>query len=67
MIELEIGGMGCDHCVHTVGQALAQVEGVQRVVEVRLDEGIAIVEGQPDPAALIAAVEEEGYTAEVRG
>lgn len=66
MIELEIGGMGCDHCAQTVAQALAGVEGVRRVLDVRLGDGIAIVEGQADPAALIAAVEEEGYTAEVR-
>ena len=66
MIELKIGGMSCQHCVHTVDQVLAAVEGVRQVVEVRLDDGTAIVDGEPDVAALIAAVEEEGYTAEVR-
>jgi len=67
MIELDIGGMSCEHCVRTVGQALAGVDGVHRVVEVRLEDGVAIVEGEAEISSLIAAVEEEGYTAEVRG
>lgn len=64
MIKLKVTGMSCDHCVRAVDQALAAVDGVDSVVEVSLDRGEAIVEGTPDPSALVAAIAEEGYTAE---
>jgi copper chaperone len=57
--------MTCQHCVAAVTKALGGVQGVTRVVEVDLDRGEALVEGTPDPASLCAAVEEEGYHAEV--
>jgi copper chaperone len=64
-IELKITGMTCDHCVHAATKALQNVPGVEKV-EVTLHPGAAVVQGQADPAALIAAVKEEGYEAEVR-
>ncbi len=63
MTKLKVEGMSCDHCVHTVTKALAGVPGVKKVVEVNLKSGEAIVEGQPDPEKLIAAVKQEGYQA----
>ena len=63
MIRLRIDGMSCDHCVRAVGEALGRVAGVRRVVEVSLDRGEAVLEGEVDPALLVAAVEEEGYKA----
>ena len=61
---LNIEGMTCDHCVHTVQQALSSVPGVQKA-EVDLAQKKASVTTQDDlnlPAA-IKAVEEEGYHA----
>lgn len=63
MIEMKIEGMSCGHCRQAVERALAAVAGVDRVVEVNVERGMARVEGSPDPGALIAAVEEEGYKA----
>lgn len=63
MIQLKIEGMTCGHCVMGVKQALAAVPGVQGTVEVDLASGRAKVDGSADAAALIAAVEEEGYSA----
>ncbi len=63
MITLKIDGMTCGHCVAAVSRALAQVPGVERVVEVSLERGEAIVEGHPDAGQAIAAVVDEGYAA----
>lgn len=62
-MRLTVKGMSCEHCVKAVQEALAGVPGVSRVVEVSLERGEAAVEGTPDPAALIGAVEAEGYDA----
>ena len=64
MIKLKVSGMSCEHCVRAVNQALAAVEGVDSVVEVSLERGEAVVEGTPELANLLPAVEEEGYSAE---
>ncbi|WP_407538296.1 heavy-metal-associated domain-containing protein [Deinococcus radiomollis] len=63
--ELNITGMTCGHCQTAVTKALRTVPGVQNA-QVDLQTGRAIVEGQPDLQALLAAVREEGYTAQVR-
>jgi len=63
MIELQITGMTCQHCVRAVRDALGAVPGVARVVEVDLGSGRASVEGDANPEALIAAIQAEGYTA----
>mgnify|MGYP002629544179 CR=1 FL=1 len=63
---LNVTGMSCGHCVKGVSAALAAVAGVTRVVDVNLARGEAIVEGTATPAALIAAVVEDGYQATVR-
>jgi len=65
MITLKVEGMTCGHCVGAVNQALARVPGVDRVVEVSLARGEALVEGQPDPAQVVAALFEAGYQAQV--
>jgi len=56
--------MTCENCVRHVRQALESVPGVERAL-VELDAGRAVVEGTPDPQDLVAAVEEEGYAAEL--
>lgn len=64
-INLKITGMTCGHCVKAATKALETVPGVESA-EVTLEPGAAVVKGAADPAALIAAVKEEGYEAEVQ-
>jgi copper chaperone len=63
-IELHVTGMTCDHCVRSVTKALLAVPGVEKV-SVSLATGRADIDGTADPAALVRAVEEEGYEARV--
>lgn len=65
-IKLAITGMTCGHCVRATTKALEGVPGVEKA-EVTLSPGAAVIHGDAEPAALIAAVREEGYEAEVRG
>lgn len=62
---LTISGMTCGHCVAAVNKALQQVPGVERA-EVSLDPQQAVVTGNTDPQALIAAIKDEGYEASVQ-
>jgi Cu+-exporting ATPase len=64
--QLLIDGMSCASCVSRVEKALAQVEGVQQA-RVNLAERSALVIGSPQPEALVAAVVNAGYGAEVIG
>ncbi len=65
-IELTVTGMTCDHCVNAVTAALKDVPGVTDAV-VSLEEKQATVTAESvELAALIAAVEEEGYEAAAR-
>lgn len=64
--ELKVTGMSCGHCVKAVEGALKAIPGVQEV-KVDLQSGKATVEGSADQQAMIAAVVEEGYAAEVAG
>jgi len=63
MIKLYVEGMTCNHCTAAVSAALAKVQGVDRVVEVSLERGEAVIDGRPDIEALVVAVREEGYKA----
>lgn len=63
--ELIVSGMTCGHCETAVKNALKDVPGVEDV-RVDLKGGSAAVEGNVDAQALIAAVTEEGYGAQVR-
>jgi len=65
-IELNITGMTCDHCVRATTHALQGVPGVEQAL-VTLQPGGAVVQGEADPAALIAAVKKAGYDAKLRG
>lgn len=64
--ELNITGMSCGHCVKAVEKALKAVPGVEGA-QVDLAQGRATVQGAADPQTLIAAVQEEGYGAQVAG
>ena len=62
-IELKITGMTCGACVSHVTRALESVAGV-RAAQVDLARATARGEGDNlDSAALITAVEEDGYGA----
>lgn len=63
--ELTVSGMTCGHCEKAVEGALKGVPGVQNV-RVDLQAGKATVEGEADPQALVQAVTEEGYGAQLR-
>jgi len=63
MIELRVEGMTCGHCEQAVRQALAAVPGVTAVLAVDRAKQQALVEGEADLEALIAAVKEEGFQA----
>jgi len=64
MTKLIIEGMTCQHCVKAVNEELTKVPGVTSV-DVSLENNSATVEGQADNAALVAAVAEAGYEAQV--
>jgi copper chaperone CopZ len=61
VLKLRVSGMTCEHCVAAVGRAVRAVPAV-RDVAVDLGSGEVTVSGDPDPAAVRAAIEEEGYT-----
>ncbi len=63
-ITLRIKGMTCGHCVAAVTQALQSVNGVESA-QVDLEKGRGVVTGTAPAERLVAAVEEEGYEAEV--
>jgi copper chaperone len=63
-ITLSVIGMTCGHCAGSVTKALRAVPGVEKV-SVSLDTGRAHVDGNASPGALIRAIEEEGYKAQV--
>ena len=65
MIRLRVDGMTCGHCEQAVEKALLAVPGVQRVVRVCREEREAVIEGSPNVEALVRAVQNEGYEAEV--
>ncbi|WP_436909824.1 CopZ family metallochaperone [Halosimplex marinum] len=59
---LTVEGMTCEHCEQSVEEALESVDGVE-VISVDRDAERATVEGDADPDALVAAVEDAGYEA----
>ena len=63
--ELKVTGMMCEACVGHVTRALQQVPGVSQVA-VNLESARATVQHEAaNTEALLAAVEEEGYEAQV--
>lgn len=64
MIEtFTVTGMTCGHCVASVTEELSELASVESV-EVDLPTGaVTVTSSQPlDPAAVLAAVEEAGYS-----
>lgn len=63
-VQLLLTGMSCASCVSKVQHALEGVDGVE-VARVNLAERSALVTGHPSNDALIAAVKNAGYGAEI--
>ena len=63
-ITLDIDGMTCSHCAHSVSTALKSVPGVE-AISVSLEGRRAHVDGSAEPNALVRAIEAEGYQAKV--
>ena len=62
--KLKVTGMTCLHCVGAVKKALEALPGVDSA-EVSLEQAQALVSGDADVTAMVAAVKEAGYSAEV--
>ncbi|NIP83877.1 MAG: hypothetical protein GWM90_33475 [Gemmatimonadetes bacterium] len=63
--KLNVTGMTCNHCVHTVKGALEKLAGV-RSARVDLDGGTAVVDyddSRTSPREMQAAVADAGYQA----
>jgi copper chaperone CopZ len=62
--RIRVTGMTCMHCVAAVTKALQKVPGVE-TADVSLDNKQAVVTGSADTAALLAAIQNEGYEAKL--
>ncbi|HCA27805.1 MAG TPA: heavy metal transport/detoxification protein [Betaproteobacteria bacterium] len=62
--KLSVTGMTCGHCVAAVAKALEKVPGVESA-KVNLEQGQTVIEGEAVLQALIEAVREEGYGAQL--
>ena len=61
---LNVQKMTCNHCVRSVTQAVQALDPAARV-EVNLADGTVRVDGAPPAAAIVQAIEAEGYTVRV--
>lgn len=59
-----VTGMTCENCVRHVREAIEEIPGTL-AVDVDLASGRVTVEGAASPTAIIDAIEEEGYSAQV--
>ncbi len=62
---LQVSGMTCGHCVMRVTKALQKIPGIESA-QVDLAKGEAVVRGNVQAEALVAAVKTAGYGAEVK-
>jgi len=65
MLTLKVDGMTCGHCVQSVTKVLSSIPKVEKVSRVDLAAGVAVVEGEPDAQAVIAALAKAGFPARV--
>ncbi|MCG1018183.1 heavy-metal-associated domain-containing protein [Mycetohabitans endofungorum] len=61
MIEFNVSGMNCQHCVKAVTESL-HARDVHARVDVHLERGHVTVDSTQPRAALKAAIEDAGYT-----
>ena len=59
---IKIDGMGCQHCVNRITEALSAIDGVD-VLEVSLEDKTATVDVEESVAdeVLMDAIDEEGF------
>ena len=62
MLKLKVDEMSCGQCAATVTKAVEGVSGVEKA-DIDLAKGEVTVTGNPDVAALIAAIDDAGYPA----
>lgn len=58
---LEIGGMGCVHCVNAVGEILRELPGVTEVVSVEVGKAVIRVNENFDVEYAEKKISEEDY------
>jgi len=63
-IKLQVQGMTCGACVRHVTQALNAIADVE-AIDVDLQSGLVRVEGGADSTALLAALNDAGYPAQL--
>lgn len=62
---LAVEGITCGSCVDAVRRALSQVPGVERV-DVDRASGLAVIEGDARPQALVSALDASGFAASLK-
>jgi copper chaperone len=61
-VQIEVGGMTCGHCNRALEGAIGALAGAHDVsADYETGRVTASFSVEPDPAAIRAAVEEEGY------
>jgi len=65
-VELEIGGMTCEHCARSVENAIRAVRGAEVAeIDYRSSRGVVSVPDEVPDGDLVAAIERVGYSASV--
>ncbi|MEJ1156051.1 heavy metal translocating P-type ATPase [Microbacterium marmarense] len=62
-VELEIGGMTCASCANRIEKKLNRIDGVTASVNFATEKAVVTADSALDPQALIATVEQTGYSA----
>ncbi len=62
-IELSIGGMTCASCANRIERTLNKLDGVTATVNYATEKARVSLAGGIEPAALVGAVEQAGYSA----
>jgi copper chaperone len=62
MLELEVNDMTCGHCADTITRAVHAVDAAATLIIDLNMHRVRIEPGHADAAALVAAIEEAGYT-----
>ena len=60
--EYQVTGMTCGHCELSIREEVSEISGVEDI-QVSAQTGKLVVTGAVDEAAVLAAVEEAGYSA----
>ena len=62
--EFRVTGMTCGHCESSVREEVSEIDGVEQVDVSAATGKLVVTSDQPiDEAAVLAAVDEAGYTA----